>query len=296
MHGKIKACIQVCLGTTNTVALCDSGNLSDTDLCHYGTFKKAYQDQPGKMPMMTPFTRPLRGAGSNQLKVVRQVKVPLTIKGVQPRWESRMVLVCNLGVPMILSAKTLAWMPAIINLAWAVVYLGPYGQRVPLVATSDAVPEEDDNTGEPMADYYADTLHHVRTTELAVAGSLQGWSSRTSNRERGSTVRDLRVQPTCTTTTRHKDTQQAATMQGSKDHGSTVRDPRVQPTCTTTKRKSVQRAATMRGSDDQGSTEKDPWVQTALAGSAGTCHKRLQRTSQSQKAYHLHTRYVPLKE
>ncbi len=89
MHGKIKACIHVCLGTTNTVALCDSGNLSDTDLCNYGTFKKAYRDQPGKMPMMMPFTRPLRGAGSNQLKVIGQVKVPLTIKGVQPRWESR---------------------------------------------------------------------------------------------------------------------------------------------------------------------------------------------------------------
>ncbi len=206
MRGKIKACIQVRLGTTNTVALCDSGNLSDTDLCDYGTFEKAYRDQPEMMPMVTAFTRPLRGAGSTQLKVIGQVKVPLTIKGVQPRWETRMVLVRNLGVPMILSAKTLARMPAVIDLARAVVYLGPYGQRVPLVATSDAVSAEDDNTGGQVADYHANTLHHVRTMEPAVAESLQGWSGRTSNEDNGSTVKDPRVQPTCTTS-KHKNTQ-----------------------------------------------------------------------------------------
>ncbi len=102
---------------------------------------------------------------------------------------------------------------------------------------------------------------------MTIQASLwQTTSSRTSKGDWGSTVRDPWVQSTCTTT-RRKDTQQAATMRGSEDHGSTVRDPRVQPTCTTTKRKSAQRATTMRGSDDQGSTEKDPWVQTACTAS-----------------------------
>ncbi len=38
---------------------------------------------------------------------------------------------------MILSAKTLARMPAVIDLACSVVFLGPYGQRVPFVTMDD---------------------------------------------------------------------------------------------------------------------------------------------------------------
>ncbi len=56
-----------------------------------------------------------------------------------------MVLIQDLGVPMILSAKTLARIPVVIDLAWAVVFLGPYRQRVPLVTTTEEASDPDMN-------------------------------------------------------------------------------------------------------------------------------------------------------
>ncbi len=152
MHGKIKACIQVCLGKKNTVALCDSGNLSNMDLSDYWTFKQAYAAELNPdVPQVTAFNCPQQlGTGFKQLNVVGQVKVPLVIKGVWPCWQSKIVLVRDLRVPMILSAKTLAQMPAVINLARAIVLLGPYGQRVPLVTTTDETSAPDVN--EPLTD------------------------------------------------------------------------------------------------------------------------------------------------
>ncbi len=53
MNGKITACIQVCLGSKNTVTLCDSGNLSDMDLsdgpdlADYEMFQQVFQTGSG---------------------------------------------------------------------------------------------------------------------------------------------------------------------------------------------------------------------------------------------------------
>ncbi len=76
------------------MALCDSGNLSNTNLCDYDTFTQAFQAESEQDTLLVmAFDHPLWGAGSSQLSIIGQVRIPLTMKGVWPCWQTKMVLV-----------------------------------------------------------------------------------------------------------------------------------------------------------------------------------------------------------
>ena len=149
---KEKVAVPIRINDTPLKALLDLGNLSRYDLLDFDTYAKCF---PGKRPKVRPLRKEIKVAGNlGHLTVLGKVKVELQIFDMCRKWSSNIVLIKDLGQPFIFSARTLAKMHTVIDLATAVAHFGPTAHRVPLLTTGDdgeATDEDGDISGGGMS-------------------------------------------------------------------------------------------------------------------------------------------------
>ena len=107
----------------------DTGNLSNNDLIDVTTVEDIYGR---RKPPIARLKEKLKAAGGADLNAIGSIRMDLTFGDMSQPYYKEMVIVKGLGVPAILSARTIKEMSMIIDLNRGIASIGPYGHRVRL--------------------------------------------------------------------------------------------------------------------------------------------------------------------